>query len=272
MPLSFAAAFPNESPEHVLRELQIGARGAEQAFARLSRAHPDRMLSAEAAYANSAAHDLSAGHSHDAHFALYFWPTRLRNVVFVLVKVADRGVVVVDTMDLRAKGMKSTAVHFVLMVDGHARPLQFPASWNEGLEGLRRFLLAARNRNVVVNEFQYVGWQSALQDDRELVIHPSSLLPCEYCGQPVRLDLARHDEAGFRQVGHITPFGGAHPKVTDFVREHYHDDEGDVDDVAAVGPATIGVFGARESTTALTVTTGSGIKPVILVTFEDIVT
>jgi len=100
---------------------------------------------------------LTAGHSHDAHFALYFWPTCLRNVVFVLVKVADRGVVVVDTMDLRAKGMKSTAVHFVLMVDGHARPLQFPASWNEGLEGLRRFLLAARNRNVVVNEFQYVG-------------------------------------------------------------------------------------------------------------------
>ena len=34
LPLSFAAAFPNESPEHVLRELQIGARGAERAFAR----------------------------------------------------------------------------------------------------------------------------------------------------------------------------------------------------------------------------------------------
>ena len=52
-------------------------------------------------------------------------------------------------------------------------------------------------------------WQSALLDAHEQVIHPSSLLPCEYCGQPVRLDLARHDEAGFRQVGHaVSPFGG----------------------------------------------------------------
>ena len=159
LPLSFAAAFPDVSPEQVLGELQIGARSAEQTFARLSQKHPDRMPSAEAAYANSAAHDLSAGHSHDAHFALYFWPKRLRNVVFVLVKLADRGVMVIDTMDLREKGQKSPVVHFVLMVDGHARPLHFPASWNEGLEGLSRFLLAARNRNVMVNEFQFVGWQ-----------------------------------------------------------------------------------------------------------------
>jgi len=266
LPLSFAAAFPDESPEHVLHELQIGARGAERLYARLSRAHPGRLLSAEAAYANSAAHDLSAGHSHDAHFALYFWPSRLRKVVFVLIKVADRGVVVDDAMDLRAKSMKSTVVH---MVDGHARPLHFPAPWNDGLEGLGRFLLVARNRNVVINEFQYVGWQSALQDDFELVIHPSSLLPCEYCGQPVRLDLARHDEAGFRQVGHISPFGGAHPRVMDFVREHYHDDEGDVVEVAAEGPATIGVFGAMASPATLTVDTGSGTKPVDLVTFFE---
>jgi len=273
LPLSFAAAFPDESPEQVLRELQLGARSAERTLARLSQAHPDRLLSAEAAYANSAAHDLSAGHSHDAHFALYFWPKRLRNVVFVLVKVADRGVLVVDTMDLREKGQKAPVVHFVLMVDGHARPLHFPASWNEGLEGLRRFLLAARNRNVMVNEFQFVGWQSALQSDHELVIHPSSLLPCEYCGQPVRLDLARHDEAGFRQVGHaVSPFGGAHPKVMIFVREHYLDVEDGLSGAPAAGPATLGVFGARTSPTSPTVETGSGPKTVASVTFEDIAT
>ena len=273
LPLSFAAAFPDESPEQVLRELQLGARSAERTLARLSQAHPDRLLSAEAAYANSAAHDLSAGHSHDAHFALYFWPKRLRNVVFVLVKVADRGVLVVDTMDLREKGQKAPVVHFVLMVDGHARPLHFPASWNEGLEGLRRFLLAARNRNVMVNEFQFVGWQSALQSDHELVIHPSSLLPCEYCGQPVRLDLARHDEAGFRQVGHaVSPFGGAHPKVMNFVREHYLDIEDGLSDAPAAGRATLGVFGVRTSPTSPTVETGSGPKTVASVTFEDIAT
>ena len=58
-------------------------------------------MGVEAGFVRSLMHDVVRGHPNDAHLALHFFPTELRDVVFIILKLKEDGNVAVDVLDLR---------------------------------------------------------------------------------------------------------------------------------------------------------------------------
>jgi len=177
---------------------------ARKAYA--SAAADGKSMGVEAGFVRSLMHDVVRGHPNDVHLALHFFPTKLGDVVFIILKLKEDGNVAVDVLDLRPnRKSKETKFHGILVNAGHARSLQLPSQW-DGQEGSERFLEAVRNRGAVVENYQYRGWQDPLNDQSGPRMTTSGQVACELCGEPGIRPLLREpeDEAG-RWEGNVKP-------------------------------------------------------------------